>query len=151
MKSRLIALAAVCLLIPGILLAQPAEKKTIVGVWEVTMAPDGQSQSPFLSLAMYGSDGDFTTCGGYKALPAIPVVQEVANELGPGYGRWAAKGDREFPLTLYSEGVVDLIERVQNTMILSESGDEFTEHGNWEFWGLTRLSLLGLLTIRRGS
>jgi hypothetical protein len=34
---------------------------------------------------MDGSDGNFTTCGGYKALPAIPVVQEVANELGPGY------------------------------------------------------------------
>jgi hypothetical protein len=53
MKSRLIALAVVCLLIPGILLAQPAEKKTIVGVWEVTMPAAGQSQSPFLNLAMF--------------------------------------------------------------------------------------------------
>jgi hypothetical protein len=102
MKNRLNALAAVCLLIPSILLAQPAEKTTIGGVWEVKTVPPGHSQPPLLSLATYGSDGSFTTCGGYKALPAIPVVQEVANELGPGYGRWAAKGDREFRLTFYS-------------------------------------------------
>ena len=90
------------MLIPAMLLAQPAGKKKIVGVWEVKMAPAGQSQSPLLSLAMYGSDGSFTTAGGYKALPAIPAVQEVATELGPGYGRWAATGDREFRLTFYS-------------------------------------------------
>ena len=137
MKSGLIALAAVCLLIPGILLAQPAEKKTIVGVWEVKMAPAGQSQSPFLSLAMYGSDGSFTTCGGYKALPAIPVVQEVANELGPGYGRWAAKGNREFGLTFYSlmwkEGLGNGYQRVQETLVLSEAGDEYTGHALVDF------------------
>ena len=88
--------------IPAIVLAQPAAKKAIAGVWEVKMVPPEQPQPPLPSLAMYGSDGSFTTCGGYKALPAIPVVQEVANELGPGYGRWAAKGDREFRLTFYS-------------------------------------------------
>ena len=31
---------------------------------------------------------------------------------------------------------MDLIERVPTTMTLSESGDEFTEHGNWEFLNL---------------
>ena len=137
MKNRLIALAAVCLLVPGILLAQPAEKKTIVGVWEVKMAPAGQSQSPFLSLAMYGSDGSFTTGVGYKALPAIPVVQEVANELGPGYGRWAAQGDRGFRLTFYSimwkEGLANAYQRVQETLVLSESGDEYTGHAQVDF------------------
>jgi hypothetical protein len=138
MKNRLIAsAAAVCLLIPGILLAQPAAKTTIAGVWEVKMAPAGQSQSPFLSLAMYGSDGSFTTCGGYKTLPPIPVVQEVANELGPGYGRWAAKGDREFRLTFYSvmwkEGLANAYQRVQETLVLSESGDEYTGHAQVDF------------------
>jgi hypothetical protein len=43
MKNRLIALAAICLLMPGILLAQPAEKKTTVGVWEVKTVPAGHS------------------------------------------------------------------------------------------------------------
>ena len=30
----------------------------------------------------------------------------------------------------------DLIERVPTTMTLSESGDEFTEHGHWDFLDL---------------
>ena len=89
---------------------------------------------------MYGSDGSFTTCGGYKALPAIPVVQEVANELGPGYGRWAAKGDREFRLTFYSimwkEGLGNAYQRVQETLVLSESGDEYTGHAQVDFLDL---------------
>jgi hypothetical protein len=140
MKSRLIALAAVCLLIPGILLAQPAEKKTIVGVWEVKTVPAGHSQPPLLSLAMYNSDGSFTTSGGYKALPAIPVVQEVANELGPGYGRWAATGNREFRLTFYSimwkEGLANAHQRVQETLVLSESGDEYTGQAQVDFLDL---------------
>jgi hypothetical protein len=137
MKDSLIALAAVCFLIRGVLLGQPTEKKTIVGVWEVKMVPAGQSVSPFLSLAMYGRDGSFTTCGGYKALPAIPVVQEVANELGPGYGRWAATGDRELRLTFYAimweEGLGNGYQRVQETLVLSEPGDEYTGHAQVDF------------------
>jgi hypothetical protein len=39
-------------------------------------------------------------------------------------------------VTWNKEGVVDLFERVQTTMTLSESGDEFTEHGNWEYLDL---------------
>jgi hypothetical protein len=140
MKNRLIALAAVCLLIPGILLAESAAKKTVAGVWEVKMAPVGQSQSPFLSLAMYGSDGSFTTCGGYKAIPSIPAVQEVGTELGPGYGRWAANGDRESHLTFYSiiwkEGHGNGYQRVQETLVLSESGDEYTGHAQVDFLDL---------------
>ena len=59
----------------------------------VKVSPVGQSQSPLLSLAMFGGDGSFTTGVGYKGLPPIPVVQDVATEVGPGYGRWAATGD----------------------------------------------------------
>jgi hypothetical protein len=65
------------------------------------------------------------------------VVQEVANELGPGYGRWAAKGDREFRLTFYSvmwkEGLANAYQRVQETLVLSESGDEYTGHAQVDF------------------
>jgi hypothetical protein len=102
MKKRFIGLAAAYILIPSILLPQPAGKKQLVGVWAVAEAPAEQSQSPLLSLAMFGGDGSFTTGVGYKALPPIPVVQEIATEIGPGYGRWAATGDREFRLTFYA-------------------------------------------------
>jgi hypothetical protein len=93
-SNRFIGLAAMCMVIPAMLLAQPAVKKTIV-VWKVKMASPGPSQPPQLSLAMFGSDGSFTTCGGYKALPPVSAVQEVGSEASPGYGRWAATGDRE--------------------------------------------------------
>jgi hypothetical protein len=137
MKNRFIALAAVCLLAPGILLAQAAAKKTFVGVWEVKTAAAGQSQSLFLSLAMCGSDGSFTTCGGYKALPPVPAVQEVGTEASPGYGRWVAAGDRKFRLTFYAimwqEGLGNGFQRVQETLALSESGDEYTGHAQMDF------------------
>jgi hypothetical protein len=101
MKKRFIGLAAVYMLIPAMLIAQPAGKKQLVGVWEVKEAAYEQSQSPLLSLAMFGGDGSFITGVGYKALPAISALQHVATEVGPGYGRWAATGDREFRLTFY--------------------------------------------------
>jgi hypothetical protein len=137
MKCRFIGWFVVCLIIPTMLLAQPAGKKAIVGVWEVKMAPVGQSQSPLLSLAMYGSDGSFITCGGYKTLPPIPAVQEVATEASPGYGRWAATGDREIRLTFYAiiwkEGLGNGYQRVQETLAMSEPGDEYTGHAQVDF------------------
>ena len=63
---------------------EPARKKPLVGVWEVKESPIWESQTPLLSLAMYAGDGSFTTAGGYKALPPVPAVQDVANEIGPG-------------------------------------------------------------------
>ena len=78
MKKRFIGLAAVHMLIPAMLMAQSAGKKPLVGVWEVKEAPVGQSQSPLLSLAMFGGDGSFTTGVGYKTLPAISALQKVA-------------------------------------------------------------------------
>jgi len=84
MKNRFIGVAAVSMLIPAMLLAQPAGKKQLVGVWAVKESPIEQSQSPLLSLAMFGGDGSFSTGVGYKGLPPLPVVQDVATELGPG-------------------------------------------------------------------
>ena len=137
MKKRFIGLAAVYMLFPAMLLAQPAGKKQLVGVWAVKVSPVGQSQSPLLSLAMFGGDGSFNTGVGYKTLPPIPVVQDVATELGPGYGRWAATGDREFRLTFYAvmrkAGEAAGFQRVQDTLVLSESGDEYTGHAQVDF------------------
>jgi hypothetical protein len=138
MKNRFIGLAAVYMLVPAILLAQPDNKKQLVGVWAVKEAPAGQSQSPLLSLAIFRGDGSFTNGVGYKALPAIPALQDVATELGPGYGRWAATDNPgEFRLTFYSvmrkAGRVNGFQQTQNTLVLSESGDEYTGHARTDF------------------
>ena len=137
MKKRFIGLAAVSMLIPAMLLAEPAGKKQLVGVWAVKESPVEQSQSPLLSLAMFGGDGSFTTGVGYKTLPPLPVVQDVATEVGPGYGRWAGRGDREFRLTFYAvmrkAGEPAGFKRVQDTLVLSESGDEYTGHAQVDF------------------
>jgi hypothetical protein len=86
---------------------------------------------------MFGADGNFTTAGGYKAFPPIATVQDVASELGSGYGRWAATSDKEFCLTFYSViwkgGLVNGYQRAQDTLILSESGDEYTGHARVDF------------------
>ena len=99
--------------------------------------PVEHSQSPLLSLAMFGRDGSFTTGVGYKGLPPIPVVQDVATELGLGYGRWATTGDGEFRLTFYAvmrrAGFVNGFQRVQDTLALSESGNECTGHALVDF------------------
>jgi hypothetical protein len=124
---------------PAMPIAQPAEKDQLVGVWEVRVSPAGQSQSPQLSIAMYSADGNFTTgtVGGYKAFPPIPAIQDVANERGPGYGRWAATSDKEFRLTFYSvmwkAGIVNGYQRVQETLVFSDSGDEYTGHAHVDF------------------
>ena len=120
---------------PALPVGESAAKKPLVGVWEVKVPPTGQS--PVLSLAMFAGDGSFTTAGGYKALPPVTAVPEVATELGPGCGRWAARGDREFRLTFYSvlwkAGVVNGFQRVQDTLTLSESSDEYTGHAETDF------------------
>jgi hypothetical protein len=137
MKNRFSSFAAVYMLIPAMLLAQPTGKKQLVGVWAVKETPVEQSQSPLLSLAMFGGDSSFSAGVGSKALPPIPVVQDVATELGPGYGRWAATGDREFRLTFYAvmrkAGLVNGFQRVQNTLAVSESGDEYSGHAQVDF------------------
>jgi hypothetical protein len=137
-KNKFVAFAAVCLAIPAMLLAQPDAKKRLAGAWEERVWPVGQPRSPLLSLAIFGGDGSFTTVGGYKALPPIPAVQDVGNDLGPGYGRWAAMSDQEFRLTFYSAlskaGLVNGFERVQDTLILSESGEEYTGRSQVDFF-----------------
>src|SRR5260370_27776756 len=137
MKKRFIGLAAVYMLIPAMLLAQPAGKKQLVGMWAVKVSPVEQSQSPLLSLAMYTGDGSFNTTGGYKALPSIPAVQDVATEMGLGCGQWAATGDKEFRLTYYcllwKAGLVNGFQRVQDTLVMTESGDEYTGRAQMDF------------------
>jgi hypothetical protein len=88
MKKRFIILATIYMLFPAMLLAQPTGKRQLVGIWEVKVLPVGQSQSPLLSLAMFGGDGSFTTGVRYKALPAISALQDI----GPSSARVGALG-----------------------------------------------------------
>ena len=115
--------------IPVILVAQPAEKKTLVGVWDVKVSAGGVAPPPLLSIAIFGGDGSFSTTGNTK-ISLAPPFQGLADQRGPGYGRWAQTGDSEFKLTFYAvlwkEGEVNGYLRVRSTMNLSESGDEFT-------------------------
>src|SRR5215469_15527043 len=60
-KKGLIGLAFLCVTIPLTLVAQPAEKKTLVGVWEVKISAGGGPPAPLLSIASFGGDGSFTT------------------------------------------------------------------------------------------
>ena len=128
-KNGLIGLAVLCMTIPVMLVAQPAEKKTLVGVWEVKISAGGVPPSPLLSIAIFGGDGSFTTTGNTK-FSLAPPFQGLADQRGPGYGRWAQTGDGDFKLTFYAvlrkEGEVNGYLRVRSTMNLSESGDEFT-------------------------
>lgn len=111
--------------IPVILVAQPAEKKTLVGVWEVKIAAGGMPPPPLVSIAIFSGDGSFSTTGNTKI-----SLARLGDQRGPGYGRWAQTGDREFELTFYAvllkEGEVNGYQRVRSTMILSDSGNEFT-------------------------
>jgi hypothetical protein len=124
-KNGLIGLPVLCVTIQVMLVAQAAEKKTLVGVWEVKISAGGGPPQPLLSIASFGGDGSFTTTGNTKFPQGLGSDQR-----GPGYGRWAQTGDREFKLTFYAvllkDGEVNGYMQVQSTLILSESGNEFT-------------------------
>ena len=127
-KNGLIGLAVLCMTIPVMLVAQPAGKKTLAGVWEVKISAEGVPPPPLLSIAIFGGDGSFTTTGNTKF--SLAPLQSLADQRGPGYGRWAQTDGGEFKLTFYAvlwkEGEVNGYLRVRSTMNLSESGDEFT-------------------------
>src|SRR6516225_3544168 len=86
---------------------------------------------------MYAGDGSFNATVGYKALPSIPAVQDIATEIGLGYGQWAATGDREFRLTYYcvlwKAGLVNGFQRVQDTLVMTESGDDYRGRAQVDF------------------
>ena len=130
MKRGLIAVAILCAAIPAVLVAQSSEKKALAGVWEVKISAGGVP-SPLLSIAIFGGDGSFTTTGNTKFSLAYPN-QGLGDERGPGYGRWAQTGDKEFKLTFYvvllKQGEVNGYMRVRSTLSLSDSGNEFTSH-----------------------
>lgn len=89
---------------------------------------------PLLSLSMTGGDGSFTTTTN-RALGSYHALQ--ATELGPGCGRMAIKGDKEFRLTFYAlllkAGLVNGFQRVQDTVVRPAPGQESTGHAQVDF------------------
>ena len=81
-KNGLIGLAVLCTTLPVMLVAQPAEKKTLVGVWEVKTSAGGVPPPPLLSIAIFGGDGSFTTTGNTK-FSLAPPFQGLADQRGP--------------------------------------------------------------------
>src|SRR5260370_36663565 len=83
-KNGLIGLAFLCVTIPLMLVAQPAEKKALVGVWEVKISAGGRPPQPLLSIAIFGGGGRFTSTGNTQfLLPGLP------GGTGPGHSRSA--------------------------------------------------------------
>src|SRR5260221_2362527 len=82
-KNGLIGLAVLCVTIQVMLVAQAAEKKTLVGVWEVKISAGGGPPQPLLSIASFGGDGSFTTTGNNKVSESLGSDQR-----GPGHGGW---------------------------------------------------------------
>jgi hypothetical protein len=65
-KNGFIGLAVLCATIQVMLVAHAAEKRTLVGVWEVKISAGGVPPPPLLSIASFGGDGSFTTVGNTK-------------------------------------------------------------------------------------
>jgi hypothetical protein len=121
--------------------ARPVETKNLTGVWALKVTPHDVPRT-LLVLGIFGADGSYT-CSLDQKLPPIPEIQAVGTEMGPGHGRWARTGAREFRLTFYAvvwkQGVVNGFHRVQTTLILSESGDDFAiQQGQADFLDANR-------------
>jgi hypothetical protein len=83
MKKTLIALAAVSLVIPAVLFAEPGEKKDMTGVWEVSILPTGVPPPPIRALSMFLKGGSFVATLN-RSVPPAPPIQAVAADMGPG-------------------------------------------------------------------
>jgi hypothetical protein len=138
MKDRFIILAAIYMAIPALLLAQPKEKQPLVGLWELKISQNGvAAQPPRVGLEIFAEDGSCTTVVGTAIIKSTPVLQDLADELGTGQGRWAQTGDKEIQVTFYSpllkSGVVRGFQRKKSTILMSESGDEWTANAQVDF------------------
>jgi hypothetical protein len=137
MKKAMIILAAVSLAISNVLVAEEVAKQDLAGVWEVKISPTGVPPPPMLAMAMFGKDGSFLGIHD-RAAPPVPEIMAIGVDMGPAYGRWVQSGDGEFQLTFYAamwnkEGVISGFHRVQASIVLSESGDEFAAKTQAEF------------------
>jgi hypothetical protein len=90
MKKALIALVTLPLVIPVVLSGEPIEKKDLMGVWEAKISPTGVPPPPLRALSMFRGDGSFIGTLN-RRVPSVPVIQAVADEMGPAYGQWSKR------------------------------------------------------------
>jgi hypothetical protein len=145
MKKTLMVLAAVSLVTSTVRLAA-AEEKDLTGVWEVKISPTGVPPPPMLAMAIFVEDGSFIGTHD-RVVPPVPEILAVAADMGPAYGRWVQTADGEFQLTFYAamwnkEGVISGFHRIQASIVLSESGDEFTGKTQADFFDANWKTLL---------
>ncbi len=96
-KKGLIGLAVLCVSIPVMLVAQTAPEKDVGGGVGSEDIRRGRATIASAEHCELWRDGSFTTAGNTKFPPSLG-----SDERGPGYGRWAQTGDREFKLTFYA-------------------------------------------------
>jgi hypothetical protein len=128
MRARSLCSISAYLVFPAMLFAEPSERNTLVGVWELTRSQAGQQPTHPLGLATFSTDGSLMMTAEIPTENKTnPVLQAVDDDMGAGYGRWIQIGDREFRLTCYSTllktGLVNGFSTVQSTVLLSQSGD----------------------------
>jgi hypothetical protein len=146
MKKALVILVTMALVIPLELFGEPIEKNDLTGVWEAKISPTGVPPPPIRALSMFRKDGSFIGTLNRRVPPA-PVIRAVAADMGPAYGQWVKTADREFQLTFYAamwnkEGVISGFHRIQSTIVLSESGDDYAAHTQADFFDANWKTLL---------
>jgi hypothetical protein len=134
MKSRLTAIAVVCVGISTTLGAR-ASGKDLIGEWQVLESVSGM-QRQIRAISTFGQDGSFLTAGDQQG-PPVPGAAGPTR-IGPGFGTWKRTGAREFQLTFYAvlcnkQGIVKGYQKVRGTIELRESGDELEASGESQF------------------
>ena len=141
MKRRILEFVALCSAIPTLLIAQTAPK-TIAGVWVNKLVAKDVPMT-LIAICLYSPDGSFVNHG-IEKIPPMPEIPVVGTEMGPGIGQWVRTGDKEYQVeyqvTFYAvfstEGVATGFYHAEATLILSDSGDEYTGESKSEFLDL---------------
>jgi hypothetical protein len=147
MKKRILEFVALCSAIPTLLIAQTAPK-TIAGVWvnkivakDVVAKDVVAKDAPItlIAISLYSPDGSFVNHG-IEKIPPMPEIPAVGTKMGPGIGQWVRTGDKEYHMTFYAvlstDGVATGFYHDEATLILSDSGDEYTGESKSEFLDL---------------
>jgi hypothetical protein len=137
MKKRILEFVALCSAIPTLLIAQTAPK-TIAGVW-VNKIVAKDAPITLIAISLYSPDGSFINHG-IEKIPPMPEIPVAGTEMAGGIGQWVRTGDKEYHMTFYAvlskEGVATGFYHAETTLILSDSGDEYTGESKAEFLDL---------------
>jgi hypothetical protein len=142
MKKRILEFVVLCSAIPTLLIAQTAPK-TIAGVWVSKIVSEDlvakNAPITLIAISLYSPDGSVVNHGIAK-IPPMPDIPVVGTQMGAGIGQWVRMGDKEYHMTFYAvlsrDGVATGFYDAEATLILSDSGDEYTGESKSEFLDL---------------